>query len=205
MIYLFFINSIYTIVNINKIILIMKKTANQNFFDLLKVEGLSSEELKQMAFKSGFIKRIPKKIEPVEFLVLMCLESQKGSPSYNDLASRHENMHNIDTSKQAFCKKVNNLCVDFFQAVLVHLISSKIKASEINIEHNFFGYKRILIQDSTIIKLPESLFRIFSGVSNAHKKVCNARIQSVYDLVSGTFISFSIDSYSKNEYLWPRS
>ena len=55
------------------------------------------------------------------------------------------------------------------------------------------------MQDSTIIKLPLRLFKVFSGVSNAYSAVCNARVQGVYDLLSGCFISFSIDPYSKND------
>jgi Transposase DDE domain len=43
------------------------------------------------------------------------------------------------------------------------------------------------------------LFEIFSGVKNASKSVCNARIQGVYDLVSRQFVSFSVDPYSKND------
>ena len=55
------------------------------------------------------------------------------------------------------------------------------------------------MQDSTIIKLPQSLFDRFSGVSNGHTKVCNARIQGTYDLIAGRFIRFSIDPYYKND------
>lgn len=62
-----------------------------------------------------------------------------------------------------------------------------------------FGFKRILVQDSTILKIPFRLFNIFSGVSNATTTVCNTRIQAVYDYVSGNFIAFSIDPYSKND------
>ena len=60
-------------------------------------------------------------------------------------------------------------------------------------------FKRILIQDSTIIRLPVRLFEVFSGVANQTTKVCNARIQGVYDVLSEHFISFSIDPYSKND------
>jgi hypothetical protein len=60
-------------------------------------------------------------------------------------------------------------------------------------------FKRILLQDSTIIKLPLRLFEVFSGVKNAHAAVCNARIQGIYDLVSGHFLHFSIDPYSRND------
>jgi len=55
------------------------------------------------------------------------------------------------------------------------------------------------VQDSTVIRLPLRLFEQFSGVKNAHTSVCNARIQSIYDLISQRFIAFSIDSYSKND------
>ena len=60
-------------------------------------------------------------------------------------------------------------------------------------------FKRILLQDSTIIRLPLRLFEMFSGVKNASTVVCNARIQGIYDLVSRQFIKFSIDSYKKND------
>ena len=94
MIYLFFINSIYTIVKLNnKYYLSWKKTPNQNIFNSLEAEGLSKKELIKIAYETGFIKRKSKKIEAGEFLELMCLESQKGSPSFNDLASRHETVY----------------------------------------------------------------------------------------------------------------
>ena len=60
-------------------------------------------------------------------------------------------------------------------------------------------FNRIIVQDSTIIRLPQRLFGVFSGVANASSKVCNARIQGVYDILNERFISFSIDPYSKND------
>jgi len=57
----------------------------------------------------------------------------------------------------------------------------------------------VLVQDSTIIKLPVRLFAFFSGVSNASSSVCNARIQCVYDLITEAFICFTIDPYTKND------
>jgi hypothetical protein len=55
------------------------------------------------------------------------------------------------------------------------------------------------VQDSTIIRLPNKLYEIFSGSKNATATVCNARIQGVYDLISCSFTSFSIDTYSEND------
>ncbi len=74
-------------------------------------------------------------------------------------------------------------------------------SKDITIMHNQMGYKRVIIQDSTVFKLPLSLFSIFSGVRNNITAVCNVRIQGVYDLLAGQFLDFSIDAYSKNDLL----
>lgn len=137
----------------------------------------------------------------MDLLALMCLESQKGSPSYNDLAARFDALYNISTSKQAFWKRVNTACVVFFQASLALLIRLKVADQEKEAMKACGKYNRVIIQDSTIVKLPVSLFDQFSGVSNGHHQVCNARIQGIYDLLSGCFLYFSIDPYSKNDLL----
>ena len=67
------------------------------------------------------------------------------------------------------------------------------------IPSRFRQFKRILVQDSTGVKLPSKLMDIFSGVKNAYTQVCNARIQCVYDLLSGSFTQWSMHSYSKND------
>lgn len=63
----------------------------------------------------------------------------------------------------------------------------------------FCGYRRVLVQDSTVIKLPGHLFSDFSGASNGQARVCNARIQATYDLISSRLVGFSIDPYTKND------
>lgn len=47
--------------------------------------------------------------------------------------------------------------------------------------------------------MPYRLFSYFSGVSNGHASVCNARIQCVYDLLAENFICFTVDPYTKND------
>ena len=171
------------------------KKQEKGLFDLLNIDGLSSSDIRCIAHDCGFVKRASKKIDPIEFLALTCLESQKGSPSYNDLASRIDSVLENTVSRQAVWKRVNDSCVIFFKAILARLI--KVKLSDDNGQN--YAHKRVLVQDSTIIRLPLRLFKKFSGVANASSSVCSARIQGVYDLLSGQFISFSIDPYSKND------
>jgi hypothetical protein len=179
----------------------MKKNNTPKFdiFELLQSQGLSKLELQQIATDTGFIKRQSRKISGSDFFSLMLLESQKGSPSYNDLVARFDSMCKISASKQAIGKRVNSNCVLFFQAVLARIISLKIANKNVEAMKACGKYDRVIVQDSTIIKLPLQLFKQFSGVSNDHTAVCNARVQGVYDLLSGRFLYFSIDPYSKND------
>lgn len=134
-----------------------------DFFDSLLVPGLSSVELKQLAINCHFIQRRAKKIDALHFLALMCLESLKGSPSYNDLVSRFDTVYHISASKQAVWKKVNEFCYRFFQAVLAQLIKAKVSDDVLQNITARRKYKRIIIQDSTIIKLPLRLYPVFSN------------------------------------------
>ncbi|MBA7556771.1 hypothetical protein ES705_49490 [subsurface metagenome] len=151
-----------------------------------------------LAFETGLIRR-KRLIEPSDILYAICMESTKGTVSYNDLAAKIESKCDVSVSRQAIWKKVTEPCKNFFKKVLELIILSKIDTGDVEILRYSNQFKRILIQDSTIIRLPLRLFEIFSGVANAHSKVCNARIQGVYDILAERFISFSIDPFSKND------
>lgn len=163
--------------------------------------GISQKQIKELAREQGLIIRDSQKFDPTVFLAAFCLQSQVDSPSYNDLAAKIEATYGISTSKQAIWKRVNDSCVLFFQAILALMIKRKYSQDPIKLVFTTNNYQRILIQDSTIIKAPKRLFEIFSGVTNRYSTVCNIRIQGVYELISGRFIDFSVDSYSKNDLL----
>ena len=169
---------------------------NSDFFN---VEGLSRVEIEVLAFESGFCKRRSGKIEAPDFLIHFCLASLEGTVSYNDIAAKIQVKTGIVASRQAYHQRMNDECVVFFQRILERVMASKHPSEDTDEIFGLNGFGRILIQDSTVIRLPLRLFEIFSGVKNAHKAVCNARIQGVYDLLSKQFIKFSIDPYSKND------
>ena len=166
---------------------------------LLDGGNLSREEIRKLAFDTGFCKRSSGKIEAPDFLLQLCLQSLEGTVSYNDLAARIEAKTGTSASRQAYWERTNDSCVRFFQRILERIMYSKSRLGDVK-ELTLSGrFKRILLQDSTVIQLPLRLFAAFSGVRNAHKTVCNARIQGIYDLLSGRFVKFAIDPYSKND------
>lgn len=173
----------------------MRKDDFVKSFNMLNI---NKDELTSLARQTGFIQRI-RKIDSLDFMYSLAMESMHGIASYNDIAAAFENVNGNPISRQAICKKVTEACVEYFQRVLELVILSKVDKQLINEEVLKCKFKRVLIQDSTIIQLPGRLFELFSGVSNGSSTVCNARIQGVYELLSEKFISFSINSYSKND------
>ncbi|HOX16804.1 MAG TPA: IS4 family transposase [Smithellaceae bacterium] len=170
-----------------------------DFCHLFSCVGLDRKKIRKLAFETGFCKRHTGKISAPDFVVHLCLESISGTVSYNDLAARVEARTGIAASRQAYWERTDESCVRFFQSILEHVMLAKCNPHQLQFIKRRGRYKRILLQDSTIIKLPLRLFEVFSGVRNGHTAVCNARIQGIYDLLSGRFIHFSIDPYSKND------
>jgi hypothetical protein len=171
----------------------------KNDFDrLLDGIAISQKKLLELAFETEFTKR-KRLITASEFLYSLCNESTCGTTSYNDIAAGIETECGIAVSRQAIWKKVNEPCLAFLEGVLEQAILSRVGTRQIDPIRSSSTFKRILVQDSTIIRLPIKLFKEFSGVANQCSKVCNARIQGVYDIMNEEFVHFSIDPYSKND------
>lgn len=171
-------------------------THSDPFSALLNSLGCHESFITLAAQRSGWLKRAWRKISPTELLLSVCRESSQGCSSFNDLASRMASF----PSKQAIAKRMNDACLHFFHHCLAALIARRIHTTSMSLPW-LAEYKRILLQDSTVLKLPARLFNVFSGVSNGKTAVCNARLQVVYDLKSQRFLAFSIDTYSKNDLL----
>jgi hypothetical protein len=170
---------------------------HDDVWNLFQIDGLSRDVIKQLAFEAGFCQRNSGKIDAPDFLLHFCLQSLEGTVSYNDLAATIETKTGINASRQAYHQRMGKQCNDFFQKVLEAVMRSKQLPEDPEAFVGAGTFRRILIQDSTIIRLPLRLFEIFSGVKNAHSWVCNARIQGIYDLLSKQFVAFSIDPYKK--------
>lgn len=170
------------------------------FHSLLSSTAMSVDFLRRCAFEVGFVIRQPRKISAEALVAALCEQSIHGSASYNDVAAALDAQGAPHPSRQAVANRMNAAFLLLCQKLLSKAIAHKVTCGSSIRQSGFLSsFKRVLIQDSTILKLPMWLFESFSGVSNAHCAVCNARIQVVYDLVSMSFVEFSIDSYSRND------
>lgn len=174
----------------------MKKS---DFLALLNAMNIGAGQIEKIALDTGFLIR-KGLVGPADLLYAICCQSTHGTVSFNDLAAKIDAETTVSVSRQAIAKKTGKeACVDFLKKILALVIISRIGKEEIDSLRKAGKFKRVLVQDSTIIKLPVKLFGFFSGVSNGLSNVCNARIQCVYDLVTESFIYFTIDPYTKND------
>jgi hypothetical protein len=162
---------------------------------------MEEHDLELLAKQFGWQQREPRKITAAGLLSALCLESTQGEASFNDLSSRLKvPSDKKGPSRQGVSKRINASFLEVLEHLLARLISIKVDGvSSPNRDEILPGYDRILLQDSTVIKLPGWLFSHFSGVSNGHQQVCNARIQVVYDIKKMSFESFEISPYTKND------
>lgn len=189
---------VYYIVYTLYIITCKKGFCNEKkqILELLEKSDLNQKTINQMAVGTRLIER-DRSIKAVDLLAYFISESFRGCLSCNDLAAKINAETGILASRQAYHKKLNANCLEFFERVLAGVMQAKLKPAQA--PDCARKFERVLVQDSTVIKLPTKLMPIFSGVKNAHTKVCNARIQNAYDLRTGDVVKFSIDAYSKND------
>lgn len=158
--------------------------------------GLSVEDIGRIARETGFSQRSGGKIAASDLLAHFCTEAIKGTVSNNDIAATMQAETDVSASRQAYWLRLDGAGLAFFKAILAKVICSKVTP---DVWALCPVYRRILIQDSTIIQLPAKLFACFAGVKNATSSSCNARIQGIYDLCAGRFVQFAIDPYRKSD------
>ncbi len=171
------------------------------FDDFLASLQLDEQGLDELGRSIGWSRAEPRKITLAQLLTALSLESILGKASFNDLSSRiHTLSRGKGPSRQAVSKRVNEPFLKVLETLLAKAIAARTDCKSLVCQHSTLArYDRILVQDSTLIRLPSWLFEQFSGVSNAHQSVCNARIQATYDLKNMAFLSFEIRPYSDND------
>ncbi len=171
----------------------MRKNTN-----ILHGLGFTEKYLNSVARDTGFIKRF-RKLNGLDYLTILLLNVSKQIVSYNTMASTFLETMDKSVFKQAIHKAMSKKeFLLYINRIFNEILQIKVGLSNNSLKSKF---KRIIIQDSTIIKLPQRLFEYFSGVKNQITQVSNARIQFGFDLKANAFTLFSIDPYFINDLL----
>lgn len=155
------------------------------------------ETLTAFAIESGFVRRKPKKIDPKNFLIAFFIMMLQHGRSLTSIAMTLGMLKGIRVSKQAIDKRIKEPFVRYLESVLAHTIARRIKTCCQGFPSLF---KRILLHDSTTVRLPSDLADVFPGSKNATKNdIALLKIQTVYDVLRERFCSFWLSPFTTND------
>lgn len=155
------------------------------------------EMLAAFATESGFVRRKPKKIDPKNFLIAFFIMVLQHGKSLSSMAMTLGILKGIRVSKQAIDKRMKEPLLRYLESVLAHTIARKIKACCQGFPPLF---KRILLHDSTTVRLPSHLAKMFPGSKNAQKdNIALIKIQTEYDVLRERFYRFWLSPFTTND------
>ena len=111
-----------------------------------------------------------KKINPLDFIVGFMFCFCKTNNTYSEWAEQTGRLCGTVISKQAFCKRITAQAAAFSKELLektvVHKVSTSIKFSLFN------QFKKVILQDSTTLQLPDCLSLVLRAIAQmAFKKL----------------------------------
>ena len=153
--------------------------------------------LMELAKEKRFRKRNRGSITPIVFLTAMMQAVQTGSFSFRQIAVICGLRINGTLAKQSLWERTTPDAFRFISAVLCRLMTSSYQPREFVTR----SIKRILVADSTIVKLHPSLEKSFPGSKNQYAKTsqASARLQVLIDIFSGDFLHFNLSSFRRND------
>jgi hypothetical protein len=158
---------------------------------------LSVLPLLSLAKASGFFRRPPKKLSLEAFVqsLLLCLSSSQYSLQL--WAVQLSALQNKLFSKQALHRRCNQRLLDFLHLTLAAVLANLCRA-DCSLE--FLGrFKRVLLQDSTVLTLHPALEKHFAGCGNQRHASAGLKIQAIFDLCSQRWIHFQLGAAKDND------
>ena len=156
-------------------------------------QKLSKIDLTSLAIETGLIERVTPKFSAEGFLLSLLQGVCLGQGSLTNLARNLAHIHHQGLSKQAIdyrFKKSEKEALLFLQAISKALIKESQTSQNTVLEHNHFS--RVLLQDSTQVRLPKQNAKHYKGTSNQWGEKSSAKIDLIKDALSGEAIHSSI-------------
>lgn len=160
---------------------------------------LAALNLDVLARHTGRVRRRPKKVQPLSFLQTCCLLATQRNVSLAGWACLWGMLTTSTLSKQAVAKRCSAGAVDFLRRVLQTVLAGLWRPPA-SVPQALRSFRRVLIQDSTTLALAPKLAARFPGSRNQWQRgMASLKIQTVYDLLSETFVHFALTPFTTND------
>jgi hypothetical protein len=159
---------------------------------------LSVLPLQSLAKSSGFLQRRPKKLSLEAFLQSILWSLCSSHYSLQDWASRLSALQAKLFSKQALHRRCNQRLLDFLHQTLAAVLANLSRADG---GAEFLSrFQRVLLQDSTALKLHPALAQYFPGCGNQHQaSLASLKVQAIFDLCSQRWVHFQLGALTDND------
>ena len=181
---------------------IREKTYDPN---QIQEEKLSKDlQLENFGWDSKFYKSEPKKIT-VSSLVKGFFQMQDRKENSLESWSFHIGLENQTTvSKQALDNRLSPVAVQMVKTIFEFALNLKLskEIEQEKTEQNkrlFSKFNHILIQDSTMQKLPSRLADIFKSSHSHGKKAATLRLQAIYNFTLEQWVDFDLGGFTDND------
>jgi len=156
-------------------------------------------QINLIAKETKFMIRTPKKINPYNFLYSFYLMMGNKKISLRNWAIEFEKLTNITISDQAIDKRLQIRHIQFYKSLFENVIRTTYTKYFTRITESLKPFQRVLIEDSTCVKLANKLHEYFSGSTNQVAKSAITRIQFSFDLKSNVYENVEMCTYTHND------
>lgn len=162
-------------------------------------EKISQLKIELTAKETGFSKRKSKKITPTNFVKSFFGMMQKGKFSLNEWANEIYGLTSELVTHQAIAKKLGFKTKKFVDKLLTTALSNTIQTnSNFELAKHLKCFRKVLVEDSTTIKLSRQLFPFFPGSNNQHSKTnykSIAKVQLRINIKGNVYENFDLMSF----------
>lgn len=158
---------------------------------------LQGANLETLARQSGFLKRLPRKIPILRFVLALVALAAENTLSLERVAAVIGLAAGRSYSKQALHPRLGLKLECFLAQVgttLLHQIS-------LAVENRgwFQPFQRVLLHDSTVQTLPGHLARVFPGSANQKRRYAAVKLQFICDLLHSQVLHLSLSGFTRND------
>lgn len=162
-------------------------------------------KLEHFGWESEFYKREPEKISVTGLFMGFWKMADRKENSLRCWALHTGQETGKAVSKQGLDNRLSWPAIGLVKMVLKHALQLKLheyfeqEKKDKNKQQLYAKFNHILIQDSTVQKLPPELWEIFKSSYSNGKKAASLRVQAIYNFTTETWVDFDIGSYTNND------